>query len=210
MLLRQITKPQVEPITLADVESQCRIESLSDESAAVERFIRATRQKAESITRRALCTQTFELCLDAFPLNRAAIVLPCPPLQTVELIEYDVYDSTAGAVVVQTLSPSLYRVISDASPACPPGKIVPAFGQVWPTALDDSGAVRVRFVAGYGPTELDESLNVPEAITQWMLLNVATLYENRESITAAPGRLTEVDFSTFCDSLLDDYRVRVF
>lgn len=197
MILKQITKPAAEPVSLTDVEAQCRIGSLSDEALAVERFIAAVRQKAEAVTRRALITQTWELVLDAFPAGRGAISLPLPPLQSVGFITYTDIDG-----VTQTLDPLAYRAITDAEPAY----IIPVYGLSWPVALNDDAVVRVRFTCGYGPTDPDTAANVPEAIQQWILLNVANLYENRETVVV--GKNSLVELHTLADSLLDDFRVR--
>lgn len=197
MILKQITKPAQEPITLTDVESQCRVDPLSDESLAVERFITAMRQRAEGITRRALITQTWELILDSFPFGRNVISIPLPPLQSVDSITY--YDTNN---VLQTLSSSLYRVLSDGEPS----RIIPVYGESWPVALDDIETVRIRFTCGYGPVQDSESINVPESIRQWILLNVASLYENRETVVV--GKNSVIEIHTFADSLLEDFRVR--
>ena len=206
MLLRQITAPQVEPITLTDVENQvCRggIGSLSDEAAIIDIYIRSIRQRAEAVTRRALITRQMELVLDGFPLGRGAMTLPLPPLQSVDAITY--VDANGAT---QTLDPLAYRVIAEMSPTCPPGYIVPAYSLSWPMALNDVATVRIQFTCGYGPLADGQSDNVPEAIKNWMLLNVAFLYENRES--AVIDRNSLVDLSTMADSLLEDFRVRGF
>lgn len=200
MILKQTTKPASEPVSLTDVEAQCRIGSLSDESLAVERFIVAVRQKAEAVTRRALITQTWELVLDAFPAGRGVIALPLPPLQSVVSIIYTDADG-----IEQTLDPLAYRAITDAEPAY----IIPAYGLSWPSALNDVAVVRIRFTCGYGPISgigEDTATNVPEAIQQWILLNVANLYENRETVIVGKNSLVEIN--TLADSLLDDFRVR--
>lgn len=197
MILKQITKPAAEPVTLTDVEAQCRIGSLSDEALAVERFISAIRQKAEAVTRRALITQVWELVLDAFPAGRCVITLPLPPLQSVDSITYTDIDG-----IEQTLDPLAYRAITDAEPAY----VLPSYGLSWPSALNDVAVVRIRFTCGYGPVAPDTANNVPEAIQQWILLNVANLYENRETVIVGKNSLVEIN--TLADSLLNDFRVR--
>lgn len=205
MILKQAVAPQTEPIDLTMVENQTRIGSLSDESAIIDIYIRSIRQRAEAVTRRALITQSYELVLDGFPLGRGAITLPLPPLQSIESITY-VDPSSA----TQTLDPLAYRVIAEMSPTCPPGYIIPAYGLSWPVALDDAAVVRIAFTCGYGPLTEGGSSNVPEGIMHWLLMNVAAAYEGRESQVVASGRLTEIDLTTFADSLLTDYRVRGF
>lgn len=187
------TTALAEPITLADVEAQTRIESLSDESLAVELFIRAVRQRAEAITRRGLVRKTEKLILDAFPLGGAKISLNKPPLVSVESVTYT---DTAG--VVQTLATSAYTVNIDAEP----GYILPVYGTTWPYTLSHPDSVTINYTCGYAFG------TVPEAIRAWMLMNVASLYENRETVIVGKNSLVEI--STLADALLDDFRVRSF
>lgn len=200
MLLRLVTAPIGEPVTLSDVEGQCRIGSLADESATIGLFIQAVREKAETITRRQLLTAQWELTLDGFPgYDREPIELPLPPLQTVDSIAYlDVNGEE------QTLAPNAYRTVIDVTPKGQPGRVRPIFGQKWPVTLDDTETVKIKFTAGYGT----KSEDVPASIRQWILMNVANLYENRETETVANGKLTMVDLSTLADGLIEDFRVR--
>ncbi|MHB0929187.1 MAG: head-tail connector protein [Candidatus Nanopelagicales bacterium] len=69
--------------------------------------------------------------------------------------------------------------------------------------LNDLATVTIRFSAGYGTA----GSNVPEGIRNWMLINVANLWENRETEVMASGRLTQIDMSSLSDGLLEDYRV---
>lgn len=209
MALKLITPPAAEPLALSDIEAQVRGD-LFDESALVEGYIKAIRQRAELELRRALITQTWDLVLDAFPTPTArnpfaALEIPLPPLQSITSIQYL---ATAGQFV--TLAPEDYTVDTDSTP----GKVMPAYGKTWPVTLDYPGAVRVRFVAGYGPIipeEPDPDVtypdNVPQCIKNWMKLNVASLYENRESLVIGSGGVIEL--TTLADSLLDPERWEV-
>lgn len=200
MILRCIQPPIYEPVNLSDVEGQCRIADLSYEASTVDRFITACRQRCETITKRALITQQWELLLDAFPINREKLELPFPPLQTVDSIIYTDQDG-----VEQTLADTAYRVITGSSETCQPGYVIPVYGSVWPIALNDFATVTVKFTCGYGPLEANGSSNVPKAIEQWILLNVSDMYENRETIQLG-NRLTMIE-TTIADGLIEDYRV---
>ena len=171
MILKNITQPATEPITIEDVANQCRIGDLTDEQSSVSLFIAAVRQRAESVTRRALLTQTWELVLDAFPQYRDPIYLPLPPLQSVTSINY--YDACGALFTMTSVG---YRVINDSEPAM----IIPAYGTEWPATLDDKAVVRIRFVCGYG----DDATDVPAAIRQWMLLQVLL---QRLQVMVLPG-----------------------
>lgn len=197
MKLVCITQPASEPITLTDVEGQCRITDLSAEASTIDIVIQAVRERAEQATRRAFVTQVWELTLDGFPYG--AISLPLPPLQTVDSIKYI---DTAG--VEQTLDAAAYRVLTGGEP----GAVQPVYGTTWPNTLNDLETVKIRFTCGYGPIAPDTSLNVPKAILQWQLINIANLYENRESQGVAMGRSTVFNLdATLCDGLLESYRI---
>jgi uncharacterized phiE125 gp8 family phage protein len=90
-----ITAPVIEPYTLEEAKSHCRI-VITDDDARVAEWIRAARTKVEKDTGRALLTQTWDLFLDAFYCGgpylgdfgwpryaRPAIEVPYPPLQSV-------------------------------------------------------------------------------------------------------------------------------
>ena len=182
-----------EPVTLNDVEGQCRIVDLSAEASTIELMISAVREKAEIITCRALIAKTEVLTLNNFPANRAAIKLIKPPLKSVTSV---VYIDANG--VEQTLSSSLYRVITNVEP----GYIVPVHGQSWPVTLPELAVITITYECGYLIGD------IPKAIKQWMLLNIATLYENRESQGVAMGRSTVFNLDeTLCDGLIESYRI---
>jgi uncharacterized phiE125 gp8 family phage protein len=203
MILNQLIAPVQEPITQTEVENQLRIVDLSAESDAIELFISAVRQQCESVTRRALIYQKWSMTLDFFPLNRDKIEIPLPPLQTVDSIVY--IDGNGDS---QTLDSSLYRVVAGQSAKCQPGYVIPVYGAVWPVALNDYAAVTINFSCGYGPIAPATSINVPKAIMQWILINVANLYENRETaVIDKTSRLSKVELPTIADGLIDDFRV---
>jgi len=205
MRLALNTAPPAEPILIADVEEHSRlgagyIAAMSQTDIA-NIYISAIRQRCEAITRRQLINATWDLLLDGFPYNRDPIEIPLPPLQSITNITY--VDPNGN---VQTLPSSTYRVICEGAqitPKCQPGMVFPVYGTTWPATLDDFETVTICFVAGYGA----DGSKVPEGIKNWMLLNIANLWENRETETMALGRLTQVDISTLADGLLEDYRI---
>lgn len=197
MNLTLVTAPKGEPITLTEIQGQTRLVDLSAESETVELMISAVRERAEAITKRALVTQSWLLTLDAFPSGRSAIQLPKPPLQTVDSIAY--CDANG---VWQILDPLAYRVVISSEP----GYVVPIYGLNWPTVLNDVGVVTIKFTCGYGPITPDTSLNVPKGILQWIAMNVANIFENRETEGIA-YRETKFDLSTLADGLIENYRI---
>ena len=89
----------------------------------------------------------------------------------------------------QTLDASLYQLGLDDT-------VSPAWGQSWPGVRVQPDSVKITYVAGYGL-----AVNVPSEIKAWMLLNVATLYENRETVVIDRG--SAIDISTIANSLID-------
>lgn len=200
MNLTLITAPVSEPVTLAELQGQVRLTDLSAESDTVELMISAVREAAEGVTNRSLVTQVWELSLDGFPSR--AIMLPMPPLQSVQFIKY--IDNNG---VEQTLDSAAYRVIAEMAPNCGNGYVIPAYGLTWPTALNDLAVVTIRFTCGYGPIGEDTSLNVPKGIVQWILVNCANQFENRETVGIA-YRETKFDLTeAIADGLIAKYRI---
>ena len=193
MGLTLIQAPSEEPITVEEAKASpsLRITTAANDTD-IGTLIATARDTAETITRRAFVTQTWELVLDGFPSG--GIVVPLPPLQSVASIKY--IDDNGDQ---QTLNPLLYAVDTDSEP----GLVVPAYGETWPSTRDEVNAVRVRFVAGYGSKD-----NVPEAIKTWIKMRVGTLFVN--STTIVTGTIVEALKRDYVDGLLDPYRVITF
>jgi uncharacterized phiE125 gp8 family phage protein len=190
MSLTLINPPDVEPVTLAEMRAQCRVDADdASENALLAIYITAARMAAEHELQRALIWQTWELRIDAFPI--AEIALGKATAASITGVQYV---DAAGAL--QAMSPELYAL--DASTA--PGWLLPADGTSWPATDDVANAVRVQFVAGYGAT----AESVPANVRAWIMVTAATLYAQREAIdlagkaVALPGR--------FIDRLLDEHR----
>jgi uncharacterized phiE125 gp8 family phage protein len=167
--LKLITGPAAEPFTAAQAKQHLRVDE-SDDDTLIDTLILAARQKVESDCNRALMSQTWDLYLDAFPVNESpGIVVPNAPLQSVTSINYT---DTSGDS--QTWDSSKYRVDAISNP----GRITPEFSETWPSTQSITGAVVVRFVAGYG----DASTTVPRDLLQAMLMLIGHWYENRESV----------------------------
>src|SRR5262245_51885551 len=121
MALRLISGPTVEPITLTEAKAHLRVDHTADDTL-IAMYIAAARTDCEEWTARAFVAQTWELVLDEFPDDE--ILLPRPPLQSVESIKYDDADG-----LEQTLATTEYAV-DDASQ---PGWVVPVTTG-WPSS----------------------------------------------------------------------------
>lgn len=166
MNVRVYTAPAVEPLNAIEVEDHCRIDSDASEHMVLDGLIRTAREFVENYIGRALITQTLDLVLDGWP---GSIVLPRSPVQTITSITYVDYLGVSATVPVTD-----YYLDDDNDPA----RVVLNYGKSWPTvALRPSGAIVVRYEAGYG----DAGPDVPQSIRQAMLLLIGYWYENREA-----------------------------
>lgn len=190
MGMKLITAATSEPITLAELKQQCRVDT-SDEDAVLNLAIAAARAKCENYTGRALVNQTWEQTLDEFP--EAEIELLKPPVSSIVSVKYIDVDG-----VEQTLSNTLYTLDSAAFPG---GWLLPAFDTSWPTTRDQANAVAVRYVCGYGA----DSTTVPSDVRMWLLMTAGFVFSQREAFVVN-GKIAEIP-SRFIDSLLDPYVV---
>lgn len=188
MPLTDVTVESGEPIALAMAKRQCSVpaEDFAHDVFFQTQAIPAARERAETATRRQLRRATCDLVLDRFP-HCSVIELPRPPLLAVTWIRYV---DIAGAT--QTWSASEYLVQTPAGPRCRRGRITPGHGYTWPATRAQMGAVTIRFTCGWGgtPGGSPTPVAVPPLLVQGMLMDLATLFEHRESVSEVS--LTEV------------------
>lgn len=192
-----ITGPAQEPISLAEAKAHCEVVS-SDYDSWFPLAITAARQMAETELRRSLVTQTWERVLDAFPSDaddNYAIRLGMPPLQSIVSVKY-INAQGQQIALVENADYVMDNVTE-------PGYVLPFYGTLWPDTMATVNAVRVRFIAGYG----DQPSSVPGAIRQWILMQIGTLFENRESIVVQAGAFPTELPQRFIGGLLDRFRV---
>lgn len=137
MPVRVTTEPTQEPLSLADLKARLQVDH-DDDDATLRALLVAARQAVEGWEWRSHLTQTRTMALDRFPCH--TIYVPAPPLQSVTSITY--VDAVGDE---QTLSASLYQVDT----ASEPGRIVPAYGEVWPVTRCQPNAVTIVYVAGH-------------------------------------------------------------
>lgn len=195
MSLKLVTGPSEEPITVAAAKLDMRVDDdFTDHDDLIGGLIAAGRQYAETVTRRALVTQTWRLTADRFPSPMAGRlteywlgqqwglagmggVSQFPPtdrtgygfllpLSPLATVGSIQYTDPGGSP--QTLDPAAYKVDTDSEPP----RILPAFGYAWPTTRQEVNAVRVTFTAGYGA-----GTAVPEGIRRAVVMWVKAHYE---------------------------------
>lgn len=187
---RLVTAPTVEPVTLEEAKLHLRVDAL-DEDSLIVGLIVAARTRLEEHCERAFVTQTWRLSLSEFPALRA-IGLPRPALQAITSITYSDADN-----VSTTFAAANYVVVTDAEP----GLVVLASGAQWPSGVEllPGLPVRITYTCGYGAT----TASVPQPLRAAILLLVAHLYENRESVTAL--KLSELPQGV--EWLVEPYRI---
>lgn len=191
LTLTRTAEPALEPILLADAKAHLRIDDTTEDSY-IDGLITAARFHIESLTERQLITATYVLRLDEFPCRYTDVIkLPRPNLIAVSGITYVDNDG-----VTQTHSSTLYQV--DA--ASLPGRVMPAYGQVWPVTRPDLNAVAITYTAGYGAT----AALVPAPLRHAMKILVAHWFEHREPVVVGTI-VSEIPMSV--KSLLGPYRV---
>lgn len=191
MGLTQVTEPSELPLTLEEVKHFVRIDDCSSEdNALLWAQMNAAVDWAQKYTQQQFVTATWELTLGDFPAVERGILLPYPPLQSVESITYvDVQGNT------QTLSSSKYNVITTS----PAGFVEPAYGELWPNTRPIAEAVTIRYKAGFG-----ESSAVPETIKIALKMLVAHWFDMRSPVSETS--VSEVPITV--QSLLDKYQIR--
>jgi len=183
-----IVQPAAEPVSLAQAKIHCRVDHTADD-ALLTSLIVAARQWCEQIMRRSIMTQTRTLSLDDWP--NGMIQLPFSKAQSIVSIQY--YDQNSN---VQTLPAASYYTDLISEPA----RISFAPATTLPVAeIDRINSITVTYVAGYG-----DASDVPQAISQAILLLVGHWYENREASIVAVS-IADVPMAT--TALLSTYRI---
>jgi uncharacterized phiE125 gp8 family phage protein len=162
MNLRLITAPAAEPVSVETAKLHLRVDGTADD-VLIAAYLKSARELGEGLARRAFVTQTLELVINEWP-SGGILKLPRPPLQSVTSVKYldvDKVEHTWTDYVVDERSE--------------PGAII--FKSFPSDALFESGAIAVRFVAGYGAAAA-----VPGVFVQGVLLSAAHWYENREAV----------------------------
>ena len=188
-----LVAPGEEPVALAELKAQLRLES-SAEDALLMRLITAARAHVEMLTRRVLITQTWRIYTDSWPRYHARsgassrrLDLPVTPIKRVLSLTH--YDSEGNASLVD---PTLYRL--DASRA-PPALIVQP--HLRSPGRADNG-IEIDVEAGYGGPS-----DVPAPLREAILRLAALWFEHR----------TEDDIANLAptpplvDALITPYRV---
>lgn len=159
-VLTQVTPPEYEPLTLAEVKLFLRVDG-SEEDGLIIQMLSAAREKLEAWLRKSLLTQTWELAQRITP--QLTIRLPMSPIQQVEQVQIV---RLSGATL---LSAEEYRYLPESQ-------------GIQLNAGLDAERVVVRYVAGY----MDAAV-IPASIRQALLHSIAHHYHHREMAGELPS-----------------------
>lgn len=162
MALKLVTPPAATPVTIDEAKAQLNITHTEHDAQIVAMIQAATSHLdgQDGVLGRCIMPQTWDLTYDDFP--DGAIMIPLPPLQSVQYVSYIDTDGNA-----QEVDPNDYVLDLQSYD----GWVVPRAGFDWPATFNMINAMSIRFVAGYTA--------VPAAIKAAVLLMVADLYEQR-------------------------------
>ncbi len=197
--------PAEEPVSVIEAKAHLRLDG-GAETDLLAALIAGAREVAETLTGRALVTQSWTVSLDGWAdgavgrpaglapaphCARLALALPRPPLISVESVT--TFDADGAASL---WAPAAYFV----DRAAVPGRIVRLRGAPWPMPGRPLGGIEIAFTAGYGDADA-----VPAALRQAILLLVAHWFENREPV---PPRTIGTPVPAAVYGLLAPFRVR--
>lgn len=161
------TPATVDPISVAELKTHCRIDTDAEDDY-ISALISAATQDTQAVQWRQFVNATYTLTLSAFP-SCGYIELPRPPLSSITSIKYLDTNGTQ-----QTWDAANYRM----DKSCEPGRICLAYNVSWPTIRSQSNAVEIIYVAGFGAA----GSNVPEIHRHAIRFKAAHWYENREPV----------------------------
>lgn len=187
-----ITQPTSEPVTLDEAKTHLRVDG-DDEDTYITSLIKVARIMCEAYSGLSFLTQTREIKLDYFPCARS-IEIPNGPVQSVDDFVYVDSDGNSVAMVDGTdyrvdLHSDIARVQAVSSWPT----------NVWPTPGDQFNSVSIAYTAGYTNDDHDP---LPEVIKQAILMQVGSLYENRQDeVVGSMGHMINVNSQMLLDTV---------
>ena len=201
LALELTLKPVFAAVEITDAKKYLRVDTAT-EDPQIKRMVAAATTLGEKFMARRLIFQNWRLHLDAFPWDDGPILLPYSPVDSIVNFDYTDVNGVAATLTLTT------DYVLDKIRA--PGRVHPAFDQVWPDAREIPNAVAIEFKVGYGT----DSTTVPEDIRQGILLTVADMYDNRPAAPeggASPTISVPIPRMVMAAQLLwQEYRVQQF
>jgi uncharacterized phiE125 gp8 family phage protein len=196
-----ILEPTSEPVTLSEAKAHLRVTDDNDD-AYITALIKVARRMCEGYAGISFITQTRVVKLDYFPVCMPEeIELPFGPIQSISGTDAAAptpnalgifYTDDAGDTQTLVLNTDFYLDNSSDIP-----RVAPV--DSWPTDVDDRiNAISITYKSGYSSAD-----DVPAEAKQAMLLQIGSLYENRQD--EAPGSVNAMCWSS--TALLDNIKV---
>lgn len=164
-----VTRPEVEPVTLAEARLHLRVDEPADDQQ-IQLAIQAARELVEHDTGRALLEQDWKQIQDGFPVDGEPIEIQKAPVVAAGLVV--TYYDAAGAL--QTWDSSNYIVARPEGPTAQRTRIAPVSGVVYPVTQARPDAVTVAFTCGEPDLE-----TVPAALKIALLTALQPMYDRR-------------------------------
>mgnify|MGYP003626356250 FL=1 len=187
--LKEVTLSTTPLFTTAEAKDFLKVDTTADDDL-IDNLVFAATESCQIYTNQYFLKVTVEQYSDTW---ESMFTLYKSPVTGITHIKY--YDT---ADTEQTLDPSNY-ILDDVSK---PARIGLAVDGTLPSLSDRINAVHVNYTVGYGTASTD----VPDGIKSAVLITLANLYENRQSVIT--GRTaTELPLSS--QYLLDQYKIQV-
>lgn len=172
--IQRLAGPTAEPITVAEAKAQLRVLH-GDDDAYIEALVGASREWAESFTRRAFVEQTWVAQYAEWPTDRT-LELGRFPIRSVESVSFR--DSTGAWEVLDAADYTVDEI--EGSVRLKSGVAVPSL------SYDFAAPFKVEFTAGYVTTA--NAANLPKNLKQALLLTISNFYANR--VPVVQGTIT--------------------
>ena len=144
-------------------------------------YLKTAVEWAERYLNKTIVKTTFRVVLDGFP--NGPIRLPRGPVKSVQSVKY----ISASTGRENTLPMTGWTLTGDL--------LAPSLGKTWPAALEALDAVKVEFMAGYDPDDINP------IIKQAVLLRVGQMYLQREEVGPTHLRRSHMTAETLLDSV---------
>jgi uncharacterized phiE125 gp8 family phage protein len=166
MALVLTSSPAVEPVTVAEVKAQARIDGTA-EDALIASLILTSRLHVEAALGLALITQSWRWSFDRWPVE-PSLPMPLRPVQAITSVKVLAADGTPA-----TIAASDYVLEGDGLPP----RIVRT-GALFPQPGRAVAGIEIAFTAGFGAAAAD----VPAPIRQAVLLLAVHWYDHRDPL----------------------------
>lgn len=170
-MLSVVTASTVEPVSVAEVKAQARIDH-AEEDDLIAAYLTAARQWCEAYVTRPLAGSavSYKLILDNFCdpryMRGDIIYVPIAPFIGLTSVTYSDADGDT-----QLFTGSLVDTAGE------PARIQPTLGEYWPAVRDRIASVDIRFQAGYSAIA-----SVPQGCKTAIKMLAAHWYEHREPV----------------------------